>query len=48
MCKKDTCVSFEVIVRDFKRIAYNNRTTKNIVERVSKHNVFNFHSAGVV
>lgn len=43
MCKKDTCISFEVIVRDFKRIAYNNRTTKNIVEHVSKHNVFNCH-----
>lgn len=48
MCKKDTCISFEVTNKDFKRIAYINRTTKNIVERVSKHNVFNFHSAGVV
>ena len=41
MCKKYTCMSFEIMVRDFKRIAYNNRTTKNIVECVSKYVVFN-------
>ena len=43
MCKKYTWMSFEIMVRDFKRIVYNNRTTKNIVERVSKHDVFNCH-----